>query len=235
MTSLGDVEPMIERIPMALVLDTSGGMRQTVRTDAGNQYTHVDLLNDGLENFEYQIEQEYELGLAIEAGVVSFGGEVTVEQPILPIEEWNSPTLESAGYTPFAEAIECGIDRLESKKSEYNENGLAYKKPVLGGVLHGAPTDMTKGDSVWDRLQTQLERGVRDDHLELVVAGVGDQAVDFLYELTASIDCTVLRLEPAEGGYEEYFRLLAEESGVIQSRYHPGNIKREYDGLYPLE
>ncbi|WP_135305426.1 vWA domain-containing protein [Haloarcula amylovorans] len=174
---------------------------------------------------------------------MSFGPEVTVDQPVAPVGEWDSPTLESGGYAPLGEAIERGIDLLEECKAEYRKGGFPYKYPLFGLLTRGRPTDMTESDSMWGRVQKQLEVGTREDHFELVGGGVGDGAVDTLCELTVLVDSPILQVVPAEGGYEEYFRLLAELPGSVPpqhptgaaSRLHRGDVKREYSGLHPVK
>jgi len=242
-TQLDDVDPIVKRVPMVLVLETSGGMRRQVRTGEGKRRKHLELLNDGLRKFEQRVGHEQPENVNVDAGVVSFGSRVSVDQPIAPVGEWDLPTLESSGHAPLGEAIKRGIDLLEAQKAEYREHGLPYGLPLFGLLTHGRPTGMTEGGPMWTRIQKQLRVGAQDDHFELVASGVGDRAVDTLCELTVPVNNPVLKVVTAEGGYEEFFRLLTELVGStrlshstgVASRLHPGDVKREYNGLHPVE
>lgn len=120
------------RLPICLVLDTSGSM-------AG---TPINELQEGV-NIFYQALNEDEIAkLSAEIAIVTFGNEdVKILNDFASLERQNVPRLIAGGLTPMGEAIEVALNLLENRKREYKAAGVDYYQPWMVIMTDGMPTD----------------------------------------------------------------------------------------------
>jgi len=120
------------RIPICLVLDTSGSM-------AG---APINELQEGVSIFYQALEEDEIAKLSAEIAVVTFGnGGVQVLNDFSSLERQSIPRLQAGGLTPMGEAIEKALDLLENRKNEYKAAGVDYYQPWMVVMTDGLPTD----------------------------------------------------------------------------------------------
>lgn len=120
------------RVPVCLVLDTSGSMY-------GNPIRE---LNEGVKLFFKSIGEDDIAKYAAEIAVVTFGGDKA--QVLLDfdnIERQQVPVLSADGLTPMGEAVEMALKLLDDRKKEYSDVGVEYFQPWLVLMTDGCPTD----------------------------------------------------------------------------------------------
>ncbi len=228
--TLENVPPTVERTPTILVLDTSGSMGKKTPDEDGNKRKRIEQLNDALSYFKDEIKEKNHAETRVDVAVVTFGGDVNVEQDFTPIENWSPPTLTERNRTPMGKAIEKAIDLEEDRKSEYHENGYAYNRPIIWLLTDGEPTDMEQGDDLWNRVQKQLNKGTADNHFLFFAFGIGEEAdMDTLNALVSETDEDAYQI--GEGQFKEYFRIVSnsleaesepgEEGGVAPDQVNP--------------
>lgn len=128
------------RLPVALLLDTSGSMLTDNR---------IGELNKGIDLFFNSILEDEVTRYSVELSIITFGRVVTkvldfanIERQVsdfqnnMPIEV-NSPM----DGTPMGEAVEMAIKILNERKSEYKAAGVEYYQPWLVLMTDGQPTD----------------------------------------------------------------------------------------------
>jgi len=125
------VENPTPRVPICLVLDTSGSM-------AGNP---IDELNSGVELFYQSILNDEVARYAAEISIVTFGGSANQILDFASIERQEVPRLTAYGQTPMGEAVTLALDLLERRKNEYSSAGVDYFQPWMVLMTDGAPTD----------------------------------------------------------------------------------------------
>lgn len=199
---LPPIDRTIAKQPIAFVLDTSSLSKKRLAA-----------LNEGLERFQFEIEElvdEYTALEGVEIAVVSFGGSVTVEREFTPIEDWDPPTLTTGSGSPTGEAILETCRMVEDRKEAYRASDTAYYMPEVWLVTGSTPTDMSEGDETWDRVTRTLERGVYDDHIRFVPAGIRGTGFEECARLFPETSLPLFELEDGERMFRDYFELVAE-------------------------
>ncbi|RLM32885.1 hypothetical protein [Haloarcula sp. Atlit-120R] len=199
---LESVNSTIAKQPIVFVLDTSNLTKR-----------QISALNEGLELFhdemEYLVDEHISFE-GVEIAVVTYGGDVTVEQEFTPIEQWIPPTLSRERYSPMGEAIIETCRMVEDRKEEYQANGLPYRKPEIWLLANSSPTDMNKGDKRWSQVETVLETGINNDAFRFIQAGVTGADLETLSQLSPETDIPPLKVKEQENMFRDYFEFVAE-------------------------
>lgn len=149
-------------IPAVLLVDTSGSMSGAP----------IEELNRGLREFGNALQEDsLALGRA-EVCIISFNSSVETEMGFRPAVDYEAPTLSASGLTSFNEAIQAGLDAIESRKKEYKDQGVSYYRPWLFVLTDGAPTDTGLEASAKSRLQD----AIRNKKVTYMPMGIGDGA-----------------------------------------------------------
>lgn len=124
-----------------------------VDTSASMTGEPIEALNRGLVGFGQALAEEPLVFSKAEVCVISFNSSVQTEIGFRPAADYQAPTLSLAGGpTSLNEAIEAGLDAIESRKSEYRNQGVRYYRPLLFVLTDGGPTDTEKEAYVKNRL-----------------------------------------------------------------------------------
>lgn len=129
-----------------LLVDTSGSM----------QGGAIEELNRGLEEFGRALKDDQLAYGRAEVCIISFNSSVSVEMGFRPAANYEAPIMKAGGLTCLNEAIEVGLDAIESRKAEYRAQGVSYYRPWLFVLTDGAPTDTDKEAYVKDRLKKYI-------------------------------------------------------------------------------
>jgi len=149
-------------IPAVLIVDTSGSMSGAP----------INELNQGLREFGNALQEDsLALGRA-EVCIISFNSSVQTEMGFRPAADYEAPTLSANGLTSFNEAIQAGLDAIESRKQEYKNQGVSYYRPWLFVLTDGAPTDTNLESAAKNRLQN----AIRNKKVTYMPMGIGDGA-----------------------------------------------------------
>jgi uncharacterized protein YegL len=156
------------RCACVLLLDTSGSM------DGGP----ISALNQGLQAFQEDIQNDPLAKRRIELAIVTFGGSVRKEHDFVSAGNFVAPTLVAGGGTPMGEAIALGVQLVKDRKAEYKSNGVPYYQPWIFLITDGAP-----GDD-WQSAATMIKAEMSAKALTCFAVGVEGANMDILSSIT---------------------------------------------------
>lgn len=120
------------RCPCILLLDTSWSMNGTP----------IMKLNQGLQAFQNDIQQDALARRRVEIAMITFGnGGVQLLQDFVEAGSFQAPPLSADGHTPMGEAINLALDKIRARKDVYKANDILYYRPWIFMITDGAPTD----------------------------------------------------------------------------------------------
>ncbi len=119
------------RVPISLVLDTSGSM-------GGEK---IKELNAAIAEFLGALRNDPMAAASAEVNVITFGETVTKVADFCAIERQNMPALWASGRTPMGQAVQLALGELDQAKRVYQEMGVDYYQPWLVLMTDGEPTD----------------------------------------------------------------------------------------------
>jgi uncharacterized protein YegL len=120
-----------QRCPVMILLDSSYSM-----TGAP-----INELNEGIQLFRQNIQEDEIAALRVEIAIVTFGGQPKLMQDFSTVKNFNPPKLQANGNTPMGAAIEIALDKLEERKNIYKSSGVPYYQPWILLITDGVPTD----------------------------------------------------------------------------------------------
>jgi len=210
---LDQVEPTEARVPNVLLLDSSGSMSWKTTAPDGSKHRKIELLNEGLELFKEEVENDYQTEKAVDLSLFTFGGSVDQVQEFTPIEQWTPPKLNASGGTPMCDAIVEGTDHLGDYTNEVDDEALPRNRALMWVLTDGEP-DMNRGSDDWELAQEVIEEGTKDNHFLFYAVGIGDDAnMDKLEDLiSVAEDGNAMAFQLDKGQFKEFFRIVSETS-----------------------
>jgi uncharacterized protein YegL len=149
------------RCACMLVLDTSGSM----------DGAPIQALNEGVQTFISELQQDELAQYSLEVGIVTAGGSITQALPITPVRLLDTvPRFSATGTTPLGGAVNQALTILEARKAEYKRNGVPYYQPWIVIISDGSPTDS------WQMAASQSK--LLAEQRKLVVIPVGVDGAD---------------------------------------------------------
>lgn len=125
------VENPTARLPVCLVLDTSGSMSGAP----------IEELREGVSMFFDAIRGDEVARYSAEICLVTFGDHASVAVDFAAIDRQELPQLNASGATPMGAGVELALKLLEDRKNEYRNAGVDYFQPWMVLMTDGAPTD----------------------------------------------------------------------------------------------
>ena len=146
--------------PCILLLDTSATMKGFP----------IAALNDGLEVFQKEIQQDELTRERLEIAIITFGeGGVQVPQDFVTADQFQAPVLTASGNAPIGRAINLALDMLHDRKALYRKNHIRYYRPLVFMITCSNPSDE------WQRAARRLH--VEEKRREVVFFAIGATGV----------------------------------------------------------
>ncbi len=185
-----------------LILDTSASM-------AGNKIAE---LNEGLQILADELLNDDLASKRVDLAIITFGNGVEIVTDFTGISDFNPPELTASGVTPMGEAILAGIDLLEKRKAEYREIGVDYYRPWIFLITDGQPTDMHKGDEMFEKVVNAVHEGEKNRKFLFWALGVDRANMTLLNEISPK-NRVPLKLQEAK--WTEMFEWLSRSLAMI--------------------
>lgn len=119
------------RVPICLVLDTSGSMGGAP----------IEEMNEAIAMFFSAINNDELAHDAADISLVTFGGTVNQVVGFGSIDRQTPPILVASGNTPMGQAVETALFLLDERKQHYKLAGVDYYQPWIVLMTDGGPTD----------------------------------------------------------------------------------------------
>ena len=155
------------RCPCLLLLDTSASM-------SGNP---IKQLNDGLTIFKDELMADAMAIKRVEVGIITFGP-VNIALDFQTADMFTPPMLSTTGNTPMGQAIESGVELINSRKAVYRQNGISYYRPWVFLITDGAPTDN------WTNAASAVHAGESSKAFTFFAVGVEGANMDILARIS---------------------------------------------------
>jgi uncharacterized protein YegL len=179
-----------------LLVDTSGSM-------SGDK---IRQLNDGLRFFRDDVVGDDLARKRVEVALVSFGGDVTVQQDFTSIESFSPSLLGATGGTPMGGAILEAVEMIRRRKDDYRARGVDYYRPWIFLITDGEPTDMKPGDPIWEDVVRAVHGGEAAKEFLFFAVGVEPADMDLLAQI-APPERAPVQLRP--GRFKDMFAWLS--------------------------
>lgn len=126
-----------KRLPICFCLDVSGSM--LAKSDNG--VARIVELSQAFNTFISTMKDDPEVAEAADIAILSFGDEVKIVQPMMPISEMKMQKIKvkKGSFTPLGEAVLAAVKLLELRKNGYKEKGMKYYQPWLVVLTDGEP------------------------------------------------------------------------------------------------
>ncbi|WP_407457720.1 vWA domain-containing protein [Fibrobacter sp.] len=204
------------RVPVCLVLDTSGSM-------SGDP---INELSEGVRLFYNAVRSDETALYSAEISVVTFGGTVSRKVDFNTLEQQSeTPEFYANGGTPMGEAMNMALDMLEQRKSEYKASGVDYYQPWIVLMTDGRPN----GDS--SELSRAIQRTcdmVNERKLTVFPIGISEEAdMDVLARFSPKRP--PLKLQGLN--FREFFAWLSKSVSKVSQSTPGDKIQLDVDGI----
>ena len=116
------------RCPCILLVDKSNSM---------NRKGRISNLNQGLESLGEQLRQDRLASIRAEIAVVTYNQEAELTVDFTPAYDFHPKAIEASGNTNALAAVHMGLEQLERRKREYEQNGLNHFRPMMFLITDG--------------------------------------------------------------------------------------------------
>jgi uncharacterized protein YegL len=185
------------KVPLCLVVDTSGSMMQKDGTDRPK----IEELNQNIMQLISFIRNDAKAARICDLSIIAFGGNVSVISGYDSVDNIQFQPLKAQGATPMGEAVIKAVELLKIRRNYYRNNDIEHYKPIMLLMSDGAPTDEFQESA------GLLSTMIQNKELKIFPVGIGK-----------SFDANVLKmfsplLEPKlikdTSGFAMLFRLLS--------------------------
>ena len=192
-----------------LLLDTSGSMNGP----------RIEALNKGLKVFKKSLLDDDLARERVDLSVITFDSQINVVRDFATVDQFEPPRLTAQYQTFMGTAILEALDRINERKVQYRDNGVAYYRPWLFMITDGMPEG--EGTDILNEAKEALKREQKRGGVHVFAVGVGDQ-VD-LNDLSQIVGSQALPLQGLK--FEELFVWLSRSLEAVSASQPDDNTQ----------
>ena len=161
------------KLPVCLILDTSGSMSQTMHSSRG-MVVKIDELNRNIDTLLYTIQNDQNARIMSDICMIECGGlSPRVLNGYTSVDKIYFNHVVPYGKTPLGASVELALDLLSKRREYYRNNGIEHYKPILMIMSDGQPTEE---EYVVYRAAQRCAEAVYNDGLKVLPIGIGHAA-----------------------------------------------------------
>jgi uncharacterized protein YegL len=191
----------VPRCPVVLLLDTSASM----------EGYPIQELNRGVKQFFNEITADEVARFSVETSIVTFGGSVKYAMEFTDCSsEVSVPTFNATGYTPLGEALNLGLNKIQTQRKRYRDSGVSSYKPWVIILSDGMPNDD------WQAAAEKAKSLAAKGKIVYLGIGVGDNIDMNLFSQLLPGNCPPKKLAGLK--FVQFFKWLSDSlKSVSQS------------------
>ena len=161
------------KLPVCLILDTSGSMSEKIRSSRG-MVVKIDELNNNIDTLLRTINNDANAKIMSDICIIACGGEQpSVINGYTNVEKIQFKHVTPYGRTPLGASVELALDLLSKRREFYRNNGIEHYKPILMIMSDGQPTEE---DYIVYNAAQRCTNAVNNEGLKVLPIGIGTTA-----------------------------------------------------------
>ena len=161
------------KLPVCLILDTSGSMSETIKSSRG-MVVKIDELNNNMHSLLNTIRNDNNARIMSDICIIACGGdEPKVLNGYTSVDKINYNNVVPRGRTPLGASVQLALDLLQKRREYYRNNGIEHYKPILMIMSDGQPTEQ---DNVVYTAAQRCTDAVNNEGLKVLPIGIGQSA-----------------------------------------------------------
>jgi len=188
----------------------------STKTSSGK--TRIQLLNEGLKEFEKALRSDSTALTRVQVSIVLVGGPNSTAELLMDWTDANYFTafkLKEGGNTPLAEGLELGLNLVETAKSNLNQSGLSYTRPWMLVMSDGEPTSL---QSDWKAAAEKCKQAITNKKVMIFPIGIDSASGGKRLDEISDRPC----IDMQETKFNEFFVWLSESLSAV-TRSRPGD------------
>lgn len=184
------------RLPMYLLLDTSGSMSGAP----------IQAVNNGLADFEHALKNDPHALETAHVSVVEFSSDANQVAPLADAASFQAPSLSAGGSTSLGEALELLKDRMDEEVRSRSSDYRGDWKPLVFLFTDGYPTDD------WEPALDAFEQSEQGSAANVIAIGCGPDVDESVLERIAGPEQTLLSKELNEERISSLFQWITQSA-----------------------
>lgn len=161
------------KLPVCLILDTSGSMSERVRSSRG-MVVKIDELNNNIQELFRTIRADPNARIMSDVCLIRCGGEhPEIINGYSSVDKITFRPLIAEGRTPLGASVDLALDLLQKRRDFYRNTGVEHYKPILMIMSDGMPTEHM---NVVYNAANRCASMVNNEGLKVLPIGIGDAA-----------------------------------------------------------